>query len=111
MSSNQRFGLFSTTLKPCKQCSTIVVDNKRKVDWFIKISKLSSWIGIGIALKNVMALKNYNFYYTSLGHGSYLISSNGYSWSHSIQGDNSVYKSFQFTTNDVIRMELDPMAG
>ena len=55
-----------------------------------------------------MAQVNYNFNYTSLGHGSYLLSSNGYTWSHSIQTDNSSFKSFYFTTNDVLKIEVDP---
>lgn len=67
-----------------------------------------SWIGIGIALKSKMVQQNYKFEYSSLGHGSYLISSNGYTWSHSIQADNSSFKSFYFSTNDIVRIELDP---
>jgi hypothetical protein len=51
--------------------------------WGIKIIKLVGWIGLGIALKNSIIKANFNFHYTNIGHGSYLISSNGYSWSHS----------------------------
>jgi hypothetical protein len=51
--------------------------------WGIKVVKLGGWIGIGISLKNKIVSANYNFHYTTLGHGSYLISTNGYSWSHS----------------------------
>jgi len=97
MSSNQRFALFNQSLQS-------YVKSRKKVEWFLKISKLSCWIGIGIALKNKMIQHNYQFNYTSLGHGSYLLSSNGYTWSNSIQADNSSFKSFYFSTNDVLRI-------
>jgi hypothetical protein len=31
---------------------------------------------------------SFKFDYNNLGHGSYLISSNAYSWSHSVKEDN-----------------------
>ena len=64
-----------------------------------------------MCLKNVIVKANYHFNYTSIGHGSYLISTNGYSWSHSIKEFNSAYKTFQFTVNDTVFMEYDPIAG
>jgi len=36
----------------------------------------------------VLKNKNFKFDYNNLGHGSYLISSNAYSWSHSVKEDN-----------------------
>jgi hypothetical protein len=48
------------------------------------------------------------FDYNNIGHGSYLISSNGYTWSHSKKEDNVVHKSFSFITGDVIYCEFDP---
>ncbi len=53
------------------------------VNWALKIKSLKGWIGIGICLKQVIVGANFKFNYTTLGHGSYLISGNGYSWSHS----------------------------
>ena len=38
-------------------------------------------------------------------HGSYLISSNGYSWSHSNPEWNSVSKSFTFSEGDIIKID------
>jgi hypothetical protein len=49
--------------------------------WQIKIVKLASWIGVGVCHINEIKKANFNFNYTNTGHGSYLISSNGYSWS------------------------------
>lgn len=56
---------------------------KRKVKWGIKINCLSGWIGLGICLKQVVSNCQFKFNSGSTGHGSYMISFNGYSWSHS----------------------------
>jgi len=58
-------------------------NSKYKCTWAIKINKLVGWIGLGLALKNVVLKIQYKFNYTNLGHGSYLLSGNGYTWSHS----------------------------
>lgn len=65
-------------------------------------------MGLGICLRNVIKKANYYFNYTNTGHGSYLISSNGYSWSHSVKEFNSAFKTFQFAVNDVVYVEYDP---
>jgi hypothetical protein len=57
--------------------------DKAKSQWAMKIIKLTGWIGIGICLKRLIEDSQFKFNYTKLGHGSYLISGNGYSWSHS----------------------------
>lgn len=44
---------------------------------------ITNWIGFGVCLKNTLDKKGYKFDYNDLGHGSYMISSNGYAWSHS----------------------------
>ena len=41
----------------------------------------------------------------NLGHGSYLISSNGYSWSHTEQANNIAVVSFKFKEGDLIQLE------
>lgn len=43
----------------------------------------------------------------NLGHGSYLISSNGYSWSHTEQSNNISVVGFKFVLNDVIQIEYE----
>jgi len=59
-------------------------NNKAKVVWAIKINKLIGWVAVGLALKKVIVSSGLKFNYTTPGHGSYLISGNGYTWSHSI---------------------------
>jgi len=41
----------------------------------------------------------------NLGHGSYLISSNGYSWSHTEQTNNITVVTFKFKEGDLIQLE------
>ena len=36
----------------------------------------------------IIKIFSFKFDYNNLGHGSYLISSNAYSWSHSVKEDN-----------------------
>lgn len=50
---------------------------------------------------------NFHFNYHNIGHGSYLISGNGYSWSHSQKDFNSAYKSFSYTTGDIIHIQYN----
>lgn len=38
---------------------------------------MAGWVGVGICFKKVIVGKSFKFDYNSLGHGSYLISSNG----------------------------------
>lgn len=42
---------------------------------------MASWIGVGVCHINAIKKSAFNFNYTNTGHGNYLISSNGYSWS------------------------------
>ena len=86
-------------------------DIGRKTRWGIKANKLVSWIGVGICLKEHIATANYQFKYDNIGHGSYLISCNGYSWSHSVKEFNYACKAFNFTNNDIIYIEYDPKEG
>ena len=72
----------------------------------MKITKFVSWIGVGACHINKIKEANFNFYYSNTGHGSYLISSNGYSWSSYKPEYNSKYEPFQFKTGDIIHLEF-----
>ena len=47
-----------------------------------KVNTACSWLAFGVCHKNIVQSKNYSFTFNSVGHGGYLISSNGGSWSH-----------------------------
>lgn len=58
------------------------LENGSKIKkWKFKIVKLASWIGIGACHLNKLKEANWFFNYSNTQHGSYFISSNGYSWS------------------------------
>lgn len=69
-----------------------------------RIRKLKGWIGVGICLKELIVTAGFKFNYTLPFHGSYLISANGYSWSHSRPEYNAAYKSFIYHEGDIIEV-------
>jgi hypothetical protein len=86
-------------------------NSKAKYTWAIRINKLFGWIGLGASLKGVISKALLKFNYTTPGHGSYLISGNGYSWSHSQNENNSKNQVFNFGTGDTIIMQFNPAEG
>ncbi|CAD8082973.1 unnamed protein product [Paramecium primaurelia] len=72
-----------------------------------KIIKYAGWIGVGVCHRDIIASANYKFNYTNIGHGSYLISNNAYSWSHLQKDLNSAHKSFDFGVGDIVVIEVD----
>lgn len=42
----------------------------------------NNWIAVGVCHKNIVVSKGYNFAFSALGHGAYMISSNGGTWSN-----------------------------
>lgn len=43
----------------------------------------SNWVAVGMCHKDIVVAKNYGFNFSSIGHGGYMISANGGSWSNS----------------------------
>jgi hypothetical protein len=41
------------------------------------VESSSNWLAVGVCYKNLISASNYTFNYSSLGHGAYLVSSNG----------------------------------
>ena len=42
----------------------------------------SNWVAVGMCHKNIVVDKNYGFNFSAIGHGGYMISANGGSWSN-----------------------------
>lgn len=57
--------------------------------------------------KNVVVSKNYGFNFSSLGHGGYMVSANGGTWSNSSAEFNNKVKTFKFVKGDVITVVVD----
>jgi hypothetical protein len=70
----QRVGLMKTGISK---------ESKNKISWAIRINRLTGWIGVGLGLRKVITNATYKFNYNAPGHGMYIISGNGYTWSHS----------------------------
>lgn len=57
----------------------------------------------------VVASKNYGFNFSAIGHGAYMVSANGGSWSHTKAEHNNSVKAFKFTKGDVIQAIMNPL--
>lgn len=59
------------------------------------------------SIKNIISIVTFHVTLDSnLGHGSYLVSSNGFTWSHSEKSDNIIDKKFTFSEGDTIELTL-----
>lgn len=67
-----------------------------------------SWIGLGICNKQHVKNASYYFNTDDIGHGSYLMTNDGYSWHHTDSSINSQIQNVLFQTNDVVIMTFDP---
>jgi hypothetical protein len=52
----------------------------------------------------IVANKNYGFNFSTIGHGAYMVSSNGGIWSHTKAEHNNHVKSFKFVKGDIIQV-------
>ncbi len=57
--------------------------NKIKTFAYKVKQSTSNWVAVGMCHKNIVVSKAYGFNFSSIGHGGYLISANGGSWSNS----------------------------
>lgn len=63
---------------PIEKSST----GQKKSVTFRIVRSTGGWIGIGLCHKNIIKSMNYDFFFEYIGHGCYMISANGGSWSH-----------------------------
>ena len=74
----------------------------------IKITKLTSWISVGVCHQNIVKNAQYYFNTGSIGHGAYVISNDGYTWHHSNTALNSYYNGWTFEQGDTITILVNP---
>lgn len=53
-----------------------------KIAFRIKESS-SNWVAVGVCHPKIIAEKNFGFNSSNIGHGAYMVSANGGTWSHS----------------------------
>ncbi|CAD8159903.1 unnamed protein product [Paramecium octaurelia] len=68
----------------------------------------SNWLAVGACHLSVVQSKQFGFAFQSLGHGGYLVSSNGGAWSSTTANQNNVVKCFKFGKGDLIVITYDP---
>jgi len=52
-------------------------------DFAFKIKEsTSNWVAVGMCHKNIVSSKFYGFNFSAIGHGAYMVSANGGSWSN-----------------------------
>jgi hypothetical protein len=56
----------------------------------------SNWVAVGMCHKNLVATKNYGFNFSAIGHGAYMVSANGGSWSNIRADQNNSIKVIIF---------------
>jgi hypothetical protein len=67
----------------------------------------SNWLALGVCHRTVVEDKKFGFTFGSIGHGGYLVSCNGGSWSHSHLELNNTIKSFKFGKGDAVTVRVD----
>jgi hypothetical protein len=100
MNSGYKFAIMEPNLEKGSKIKTFTYKIKEST---------SNWVAIGMCHKKVVQSKNYGFNFGAIGHGGYMISANGGSWSNSkVESNNSVkvnyilIKAFKFIKGDVI---------
>ena len=78
----------------------------KKVAFKIKESS-SNWVAVGVCHPKIVKSKNYGFNFSQLGHGGYLVSANGGSWSHLKEDQNNKVKSFKFVKGDIVQITMN----
>lgn len=69
----------------------------------------SNWVAVGMCHPKVVASKNYGFNFSAIGHGAYMVSANGGSWSHTKAEHNNSVKAFKFIKGDIIQIHVNPV--
>lgn len=67
----------------------------------------SNWLAVGLCHLKVVESKKYSFVFGAIGHGAYMISSNGGSWSHSKAEHNNTVKAIKFGKGDTVHVTID----
>lgn len=67
----------------------------------------SNWLAIGFCHRNIIKAKNYSFTFGSTGHGAYMMSSNGGSWSHTQAEHNNSMKALKFVKGDIVHATIN----
>jgi len=82
-----------TIKKNFEDCFVFVEPSLRNVlpqKFGFQIKNASQWIGIGICYKGILLKNNLKFEHDCIGHGTYMMSSNGFSWNSTNKSENKI---------------------
>ena len=79
----------------------------RKTFSFCVRESKSNWLAIGFCDRKTVEGKMYSFKFGTIGHGAYMISSNGGSWSNHKADQNNTIKGIKFGKGDTIHATID----
>jgi hypothetical protein len=81
--------------------------NNKETKWKILINHHNCWIGIGVGLKTLPVKSGWT---ACKAHGLFLYSTNGYSWSHSVDSENAKPVGMKASVSDLISVTYSPAA-
>lgn len=93
-------GCYPTTYKCCVLDNPMEGNTAKSVTFRI-VKSTGSWIGLGLCHQNIVTSKKYDFAFESTGHGCYMISANGGSWSHIDSTANNIVRVIVFLKLDL----------
>ena len=70
----------------------------------------SNWLAIGFCHRKLVESKGFSFSFGSIGHGAYMMSSNGGSWSHTKIEYNNTVKALKFAKGDIVHANIDHLS-
>lgn len=82
--------------------NTLEDGSRIKVNKYKIIECSGNWIAVGMCHREVVRGYQYGFNYSHTGHGAYMVSSNGGSWSNINQEQNNKVRAFNFNKGSVI---------
>jgi hypothetical protein len=74
----------------------------------MSITKLNSWVTVGVAYSRFASQSSFIFNTGDVGHGSFMMSYDGYSMHHSDPNLNSKNTSFSYALNEVVIVTINP---
>jgi len=83
-----------------------LTQNASRTFSFLVKESSSNWLALGFCHRKVVESKAYSFSFGSIGHGAYLMSANGGSWSHSKVEFNNTVKAVKFGKGDTIHASI-----
>lgn len=84
---------------------------QEKKRFSFRVVNSSGWVAVGLCHQKAVGLTGYQLDLQAVGHGAYLLSSNGGSWSNFDASFNNVVRGFKFASGDQIECTVEFMGA